>query len=356
MKKVLLIQSEQFGKLTDTVKYCEYLAGMYRIDILTFDYGVPHVKPLMGVNISYIHHFHSKIVNAVLFFTRIFLRLLFHGYQCVWIEYFPHCSIVSKVFRKRKVHIDVRTLSVDRSLSIRQKENLRMRKDLLGAGSVSFISEGIKKQLNLQSFVGKTYILPLGADIISSTDKKFDSLSVLYVGTLRNRRILDTVKGMEMFIGRHPSVPISYLIVGNGDQSEFNLISDYISEKGLENIVQMTGYVPYSEMKPYFDSHNVGLSYVPEYECYQDQPPTKTYEYVLSGLYCMATKTRSNVCIINEFNGILHDDNPESLCSALEQVWTRRNEIDSKNIRRTLIDSQWRKIVENSFIPIIEAD
>ena len=38
----------------------------------------------------------------------------------------------------------------------------------------------------------KAHILPLGADVISSVNKTFDSLHLLYVGTLFNRNI-DTV-------------------------------------------------------------------------------------------------------------------------------------------------------------------
>ena len=64
--------------------------------------------------------------------------------------------------------------------------------------SASFISKGIKQKLHLKTNL-PTFILPLGADIISHTDKDFNCLKLLYMGTLSNRHIIDTVKGVKMF-------------------------------------------------------------------------------------------------------------------------------------------------------------
>lgn len=40
--------------------------------------------------------------------------------------------------------------------------------------------------------------------------------------------------------------------------------------------------------------------YVPITDYYEYQPPTKTFEYVLSGLLCLATATSSNKEVITE--------------------------------------------------------
>lgn len=39
-------------------------------------------------------------------------------------------------------------------------------------------------------------------------------------------------------------------------------------------------------------------------EYYDSQPPTKTFEYALSGLYVLATKTRENEKVITNDNGV----------------------------------------------------
>ena len=58
--------------------------------------------------------------------------------------------------------------------------------------------KALKQKLHLKTNL-PTFILPLGADIISHTDKDFNCLKLLYMGTLSNRHIIDTVKGVKMF-------------------------------------------------------------------------------------------------------------------------------------------------------------
>lgn len=95
-----------------------------------------------------------------------------------------------------KMHIDIRTLAVNTNLEERASINKQIQKDIAVFDSASFITQGVKEQI---SWSGKKYfILPLGADILSHTNKTFDELNLLYVGTLANRNIIDTVKDMKI--------------------------------------------------------------------------------------------------------------------------------------------------------------
>ena len=73
----------------------------------------------------------------------------------------------------------------------------------------------------------------------------------------------------------------------------------------LENVCTTHGRIDYYKLKPFFDKCNVGVSYIPIRDYYQYQPPTKTFEYGLSGLVTIATETKSNQEVINNCNGIL---------------------------------------------------
>ena len=80
------------------------------------------------------------------------------------------------------------------------------------------ISEGLAKKLQLNSNI---YILPLGADIISSTRKTFDEMNLLYVGTLYNRKIEDTLVGFANFYQVYKNkIKMRYTIIGKGKDNE----------------------------------------------------------------------------------------------------------------------------------------
>jgi len=49
---------------------------------------------------------------------------------------------------------------------------------------------------------------------------------------------------------------------------------------------------------------------VPYYDC---QPATKTFEYILSGMVCIATSTYENKKLINNINGVLCNDIQKAL-------------------------------------------
>jgi glycosyltransferase involved in cell wall biosynthesis len=192
----------------------------------------------------------------------------------------------------------------------------------------------------------------LGADVISSNFKSFDELRLLYVGTLNGRRIEDSIKGLAIFINNNSSIPIKYVIIGDG--TELNSIKKLISDLQLSNIVKMYGRVPHFKLKPFFDIANVGVSYIPITEYYQHQPPTKTFEYILSGMPCIATRTYENTKLITEENGVLCDDTPESFALAMEVILKNKAQYRSDNIRDSLKEFNWENIVRNRLVPIFQ--
>jgi nucleoside-diphosphate-sugar epimerase len=70
----------------------------------------------------------------------------------------------------------------------------------------------------------------------------------------------------------------------------------------------------------YFDIHNIGVSYIPMLKCFDNQPPTKTFEYLLSGMPVIATATNANKDIINDVNGVLINDNSEEVYNGLTAI------------------------------------
>ena len=114
-------------------------------------------------------------------------------------------------------------------------------------------------------------------------DKDFSKeIKLLYVGTLNGRNINQTIFGLSLFLENNPEIKnITYDIIGDGDKNELSDFKVLIQQNNLNNIITLHGRIPHFQLKPFFDSCTVGLSYVPMTEYYEHQPVTKTYEYIL---------------------------------------------------------------------------
>lgn len=348
MRNLLIICALQYGDLTDTYKYCQYLND-YKITYLSFDYGHPK-RFLPNGRTVYVPHTRIKILNGVLFLLFSTIVALFHSGP-IFVVYFPYCSIIKKCVPWKKMNVDVRTLSVATSKEKRHNEDRLLKKEIVCFDSISIIAKELIIKCGIEAFPN-VYILPLGADIISANNKDFSELRLLYVGTLYNRHIIETVKGVELFLKRNPDYILKYDIIGDGEELEE--IETYIKQKELGNNIFTYGALPFEKVKPFMDRCNMGVSYIPMTDWYDFQPPTKTYEYILSGMYCIATQTYANSQILTNDNGILHADNPSEFCNALESVYRKRIGLNSKIIRDTLRDSQWKIIVDKYLRPIID--
>lgn len=147
------------------------------------------------------------------------------------------------------MHIDIRTLAVNANPEERTRINKLLQKDIAVFDSASFITQGVKEQI---SWPGKKYfILPLGADILSYTNKTFDELNLLYVGTLANRNIIDTVKGYENFTKLHPEIKSHYDIIGDSSGNELQELRQYVNEKGLNEHITLHGRLPYTALSTF---------------------------------------------------------------------------------------------------------
>lgn len=350
MKKILFVDRIQLGLTTDCVKYCEYLKNEYQIHFICFNSGKEKVR-IPNIKVTYIPKIGNKVMRASIFLLYVtFYILFFNGF--IFIFNFPKCSILKRILFWKKMHIDIRTLSVSKNATERMIYDLQLEKDVSYFDSSSFISQGIQKKISIPK-EKKSFILPLGSDILSDTDKAFNSIQLLYVGTLTNRNIIDTIKGYVEFIKSHPHISTHYDIIGDGENNELSEMNEYIKKVNMEKYVTLHGRLPYSALKPFFHSHNVGVSYIPITDYFEYQPPTKTFEYILSGMVCLATSTKANEEVITTKNGILHKDNSMAFKEALEIILQKQDTYNSNTIRNTLLDYQWKNIIEKYLKPII---
>ncbi len=150
------------------------------------------------------------------------------------------------------------------------------------------------------------------------------------------------VKGFHRFylelLSNPSSKPIHFTIVGSGSGGEQEEISAYIQKNQLPDVISMEGYVHIDLLHHYFKKSNIGVSFIPITDYYQDQPPTKTYEYLLLGLAVVAIATKENIKIINEKNGVLIQDTTEAVFSGLQVLAKKMESYQPEAIRKQMED------------------
>jgi glycosyltransferase involved in cell wall biosynthesis len=351
IQKILIINKTQFGYHTDSYKYCEHLREEFDVTYLCFDSGLNKLE-MENINVKYIPNKGTKIFRGIRFIIMALLYIAsFKG--IIFIHYFEKCQILKQFFPKKKMILDIRTLSTDRNNEKRGKIDYMIKNTTKYFDHTTIISHGLQKKLNLDS--AKSTILPLGSDIISNKNKIFTNLSLLYVGNLStNREIEKTIVGLSIFCQNNPDQKIVYNIVG-GEFNQIEKLKNVVDSYSLNGTVIFHGRVLHSQLKPFFDECNIGVSFIPITDWYHDQPPTKTYEYIISGLFTLATATNSNIEIINSNNGLLISDSPESFAKGLEKIVSRKHEFKSDTIRNTLINHTWSNIIDTIYKPLIKS-
>ena len=348
--ELLIVSNEQYGYHIDSYKYCQYLKDKYDITYICFNKGLKEI-PFDKISVKYIPWKGSWIFRSCRFIITVLKMILtMSSSGLVFIVYFNGFTIFKYLLPIRRYILDVRTLSVSKGKYKRLLEDYFLKLSIRFYRYKTCISEGVVDKLGLKNDSG-TYILPLGADILSDVEKDFSSMRLLYVGTLTGRNILLTLKGFHRYWLSAKTVNLSYDIIGEGE--EYDLLQDYIVQNNLSAIVRLHGYIHQSELKRFYDSCNIGISFVPITSYYDHQPSTKTFEYILSGLYTIATATTANKEVLTEKNGVLIADSEDAFFFALKKIEEIRFGFRSAAIRDTLISYKWSNIVRSKLEPIL---
>ncbi len=337
-KQLVLIGGQQFGYRYDTDRFCEYLADEFDITYICFDEGKPKVEN--GLT----HVVYLSIVNKFIrwfrFINSVIREARKNKNSVVYLSYFLGCSLICIFLPTHKVIMDHRSGSVTKKEFKNSVLNFIMRIESVFTKNVVALTTDLKEFLHLPK---NTIVFPLGSDILSETNKSFESLDLLYVGVLKGREIHKTIFGVSEFRKKHPDISISYSIIGGGDQK---LINEEIEKYNLMDVVQVLGFVPFNQITGYYENCNVGICYAPMSKYYMPQPFSKLYEYTLSGMAVISVRLLDSIRKINKDNGVLCDDTPESFAWALEQIYQNRKNYNSEHIRQEFADFTWKKLSE----------
>jgi len=349
-KRILIVNQAQFGYHIDYVQYSRYLKDDFDVTYLCWDYGWDKIEE-PGISIQYINR-DGNVLKRNIHFIRAIAKVLKQShYDFILIHYFRGCAVVPVLFnRKQLISLDIRTGNDSDKFTARVFNNALLYFESLFFKRISIVSESLRKYLKISK---TAYILPLGANIMCYKKNIRNRISLIYVGTLTNRRIEDTIIGFEMFLKKNPDADISYTIIGNGWKNELELINKIVEKLNLKNHIFIKGYIPHKDLINYYAQANVGVSWVPVTNYYNYQPATKTFEYLMAGMPVIATSTYENKRIINEQNGFNIDDTPEDFANCISNLQHCISKYDEESIRSTVSEYKWEDIVlrmKNEFI------
>ena len=347
--KLLIVAPYQFGELSDCYYWAKYAtqAG-WDVTYIGYRYLQRDFKERScpGVRVVGVMHDKNRTVHGLKFLGTIIKEILIHNHHNVIVCRFPKCQILPKIFPNKNIVLDVRTLSVNHIKEAREAADNELKHIMKYFKTTSVISKGVGDKLG-----GGCHILPLGAESLSVVSKSFNTIRLFYIGTFNNRNLSQFIEGVAIYQNTSKDYDMTFDIVGGGLLEEETLIKNTIIKSGVVGVT-LHGYLTHDEAKIFFDQCNVGVCYVPVTDYYQHQPPTKLYEYLLSGMACISTNTNSNLDVMNTYNGVVIFDNPNSVAFGLQELKSKFCTIQSQSIFKLSQQYHWRHIVEKSLLPL----
>lgn len=350
-RQLLLVSFEQFGYHIDTFEYCRHLGERYRITYLCPDQGLSR-KSLAGVDVVYRSRPpFGKVELGLLVEAE---RLLSRGhFDAAFLRRTKFSFLLRIRHRRTPMVFDIRSGSIEEGRLARMVENGLLRMNAAFFSNITVVSKGLAQQLGLQN---KAHVLPLGADrqpVV--TEPCRNELRLVYVGTFKNRRLERTVEGLGKFVRRGATdLPVCYTLVGFGSEEERMAIRNAAIATGLGDRVQVRGRVGREDLPALFAEHNVGVAFTPQVPWFEHQPSTKVFEYLQSGLLCIATDNEANREVISSVNGVLVSDSVGGFRRGLEEVVAKLPHWSPQEVANTIPGQTWEAIVTNNLAPYLE--
>lgn len=355
---ILIICRYPFGFTTAAYELPKYLTGKHIVTHLCFDSR----KTILATNNSVPANLYLKgidrkgcLLSRAWKWLTSCISTCRENYDLIYLYYFPLCSLVRLACQNKVFILDIRSGSIVRNPIKRKLSNLLIRIDSLAFEHIDVICESMRDYLHLPS--SKTHIIPLGANPVDIAAKTFSYIHLLYVGTFFNRNLDDTIRGFGRYFSEYSGkLNLRYTLVGDCSFSnDRQRISALVRELGLQEVIDLPGYIPHDQLKGYFERCNVGVSYVPIVPYYDCQPPTKTLEYLFAGMPVIATATAENRNMVNDDNGVSIDDTPDGFYRGLCAIADRLSTYNSQSIKDSLSDYSWHNIMTNNALPFIES-
>lgn len=359
MKKMVIASKCQYGYNTDYFQMANRLAQKgVEVEVVCFDQRLAKMEAPQNVNVTYVERGPSKLGNYLRNLFSIGSFIVKNKKQLNWVVVsgtIELCGILPLAlkFFTPAIHwiLDIRTCSVVPNQRKRKVYDFLTWLSSYFFDKTTIISHLTAKRLKISGYE----VLPLGADCyVDLKSKTFNNrkLNFLYIGKFDDRRIEDVIGAFKKLDDKLPDdIERRLDIVGFSDNPKVTAkILEALDEKREDGRIIFHGRQSHEVMKPLFQEATIGFSYVPITEFFDVQPPTKTFEYIMNGIICIGTKTKANLEIIGERNGVVTADSEESLLAGIQDVLANMGSYNSVDIARTVEMYKWQSIVDNFYL------
>lgn len=355
--KVFFLTRSSYGYQTDYWQYTKELSKHCNVVYVGVESGrkkiIPDFERIEVFEVRLRGNILLKGIKLLFFWRK---AVLSGNPDVILVHYWPGCFLTPLLLwrYRKKMFLDIRTGTVGHRPIMTFLLNCLIFFNTIFFSKVSCLSKSLVEKLKLPQ--QKTCWLPLGAETVVNLPKKFDCLELLYIGTFQDRRLDQMLKGFKIFYREfaQKTVPIHFTVVGDGAPGELNDLKTWCENHRLGKTVEFTGFQPVGHKNEFLAKANIGISFVPLLPCYDCQPPTKTFEYLMAGMPVIATATKENASVITPDNGVLCRDTPEDFAAALVRLHKNRNNYDSKKIRNSVVAFSWQRITEEHLLPILK--
>ncbi|MDD3079181.1 MAG: glycosyltransferase [Paludibacter sp.] len=351
-KRVLFSITSQFGYHTDTYMYCKYLdKAKYDVHYAGFDLNYER-RYIDDVTVHYIKLYSSRLKRYSNYILEIHKIIRQEKFDILFLVDCQATLLIRLTNLLQNTVLDIRTGDVflkDNRLSV---YNIKLLLKTLLFKNISIISDSLRRTLHINKH--KSFILPLGGEIICKKEKVFDPIVLFYIGVFRNRNIEQTIEGLMLFRKEFPEQSIKYHLVGYGTHADESNLKSLIEKYSLKDIVIFHGRKNHDEIRELFEEANVGVVYIPMKKGYMYQPTTKFFEYLLSGMSIIATKTFENINAFKDNAGVLIEDNPRCFANGLKEIIQNKSKFNSTQIRTDYMEYTWEYIVKHRLEPYFE--
>jgi glycosyltransferase involved in cell wall biosynthesis len=334
--------------------YGKYLNSQkYKVHYFCFDLNLPKID-LNNVEVHYQPLNSNRINNYLKYFYNLKKLLDIEKFDVIFQIESRFNLILRTLNLSRPIILDIRSGDLSDNKYKRLLKNKQIAFSTGFYSYVSIISESLRDALNLNR--NKTEIIPLGGERQPTLPKKFQSIRLLYIGSLDHRNIHETILGLSLYLNRSDAFhDITYDIVGFGKSNVIDQLNEIIIAEGLADKVIFHGRKKLDELFIFFEKCNIGIAYLPQTKSYDNQPLTKLFEYLLAGMPVIATNTLENRLVMKPEFGEITEDNPNDFAKSLEKIILNKGTYNSEHIKEACSGFEWRNIVKDKLEPYLDS-
>lgn len=197
----------------------------------------------------------------------------------------------------------------------------------LNSSKVICISNSIKnKYINLFNNKEKLSLIYNGVDLeqyyVDTIEKKYNEINIIFTGLISEQKNqLELIKAMNIIVNTMFIKDIKAYFLGDGDYEYLNTLKKYVFDNNLNQYIFFEGKV--KDVKKYMKKSTVGVI-----SSVKEAFGRVTIEYMLSGLYVIASDTGANKELIEHgVNGSIYKlGDIDDLVSKILEVY-KNNEI-----------------------------